>query len=137
MEEASTASCAEVLLSSWISRFGVPDSIITDRDPAFLSELWVSLACLMVTTLHSTTAYNPAANGMVERVHRSLKAALMACCTDDRWKEQLSWVLLVSAPHRRQMAMPPLLRKSKGRHWPSPEDSSCLRLMVLTHPSQG
>ncbi|XP_066964202.1 uncharacterized protein [Macrobrachium rosenbergii] len=39
-------------------------------------------------------AYNPAANGMVERAHRSLKAALMACCTDERWKEQLPWVLL-------------------------------------------
>ncbi|XP_066956260.1 uncharacterized protein [Macrobrachium rosenbergii] len=85
MEEASTASCAEVLLSSWISCFGVPDSITTDRgstasprldrDPAFLSELWVSLACLMGTTLHSTTAYHPAVNGMVVRAHRSLKAA--------------------------------------------------------------
>ncbi|XP_066968139.1 uncharacterized protein [Macrobrachium rosenbergii] len=94
MDEASTTSCAEALLSSWISRFGVPDSITTDRGPAFLSELWVSLACLMGITLHSTTAYNPAANSMVERAHRSLKAALMALCTDEKWKEQLPWVLL-------------------------------------------
>ncbi|XP_066964198.1 uncharacterized protein [Macrobrachium rosenbergii] len=94
MEEASTASCAEALLSSWISCFGVPDIITTNRGPSFLSELWVSLACLMGTTLHSEMAYNPAANGMVERVHCSLKAALMACCTDERWKEQLPWVLL-------------------------------------------
>ncbi|XP_066940985.1 uncharacterized protein [Macrobrachium rosenbergii] len=48
----------------------------------------------MGTTLHSTTAYNPAVNGIVERAHRSLKAALMARCTDERWKEQLPWVLL-------------------------------------------
>ncbi|XP_066976808.1 uncharacterized protein [Macrobrachium rosenbergii] len=41
-----------------------------------------------------TATYNPTANGMVERVHRSLKAALMACCTDKRWREQLPWVLL-------------------------------------------
>ncbi|XP_066947168.1 uncharacterized protein [Macrobrachium rosenbergii] len=34
-------------------------------------------------------AYNPAANGMVERAHRLLKAALMACCTNDNWKAQL------------------------------------------------
>ncbi|XP_066937051.1 uncharacterized protein [Macrobrachium rosenbergii] len=94
MEEASTVSCTEALLSSWISRFGVPDSITTDRGPAFLSELWVSLARLMGTTLHSTTAYNPSVNGMVERAHCSRKAALMARCTDERWKEQLSWVLL-------------------------------------------
>ncbi|XP_066984721.1 uncharacterized protein [Macrobrachium rosenbergii] len=39
-------------------------------------------------------AYNPAVNGMVKRAHRSLKATLMACCTDERWKEHLPWVLL-------------------------------------------
>ncbi|XP_066960717.1 uncharacterized protein [Macrobrachium rosenbergii] len=94
MEEASTASCAEALLSSWISHVGVPDSITTDRGSAFLSELWVSLACLMGTTLHSMMAYNPTANGMVERTHCSLKAALMPCCTDKNWRAQLPWVLL-------------------------------------------
>ncbi|XP_066980126.1 uncharacterized protein [Macrobrachium rosenbergii] len=109
MEEASTASCAEALLSSWISHFGVPDSITTDRGPAFLSELWVSLACLMGIALHSTTAYNPAANGMVERAHCSLTAALVARCTDERWKEQLPWVLLADGadtplPRLRELA---------------------------------
>ncbi|XP_066962331.1 uncharacterized protein [Macrobrachium rosenbergii] len=94
MEEASTSSCTEALLSSWISRFGVPDSITADRNPAFLLELWVSLARLIGTTLYSTTACNPAANGMVERVHRSLKEALIARCTNESWKEQLPWVLL-------------------------------------------
>ncbi|XP_066941044.1 uncharacterized protein [Macrobrachium rosenbergii] len=64
------------------------------QGPAFLSELWVSLACLIGTTLHSTMAYNHTVNGMVERAHCSLKAALMARCTDEKWKEQLPWVLL-------------------------------------------
>ncbi|XP_066956259.1 uncharacterized protein [Macrobrachium rosenbergii] len=108
MEEASTASCAEALLSSWISQFGVPDSITMDRGSAFLSELWVSLACQMGTTLLSTTAYNPAANDMVERAHCSLKPALMARCTDKNWSTQLPWVLLgLRTPHRGQMAIYP------------------------------
>lgn len=94
MTEASTSACAEALLSSWISCFGVPDSIPKDRGPAFLLELWVALARLMGTTLHSTMAYNPTVNGMVERAHHSLKAALMARCIDDNWKAQLPWVLL-------------------------------------------
>ncbi|XP_068203630.1 uncharacterized protein [Palaemon carinicauda] len=79
---------------SWVSRFSVPDDITTDRGPAFLSEIWFALANLMGTTLHSTTAYNPAANGMVERTHRALKAFLMASCTDGYWKSRLIWVLL-------------------------------------------
>ncbi|XP_064101737.1 protein NYNRIN-like [Macrobrachium nipponense] len=94
LSEATTKACAEALLASWISRFGVPDDITTDRGPVFLSELWTALARLMGTSLHATTAYNPAANGMVERVHRSLKASLMARCTGEDWKSQLPWVLL-------------------------------------------
>ncbi|XP_066956321.1 uncharacterized protein [Macrobrachium rosenbergii] len=39
-------------------------------------------------------AYNPTANGMVERAHRSLKAALMTHRINDNWKAQLPWVLL-------------------------------------------
>ena len=94
MTEASSSACAQALLTSWISCFGVPDDITMDRGPSFISELWSSLARLMGTNLHSTTAYNPAANGMVERCHRSLKAALMARCSDENWFHQLPWVLL-------------------------------------------
>ncbi|XP_064120766.1 uncharacterized protein LOC135225365 [Macrobrachium nipponense] len=48
----------------------------------------------MGTSLHATTAYIPAANGMVERVHRSIKASLMARCTCENWESQLPWDLL-------------------------------------------
>ncbi|XP_066958435.1 uncharacterized protein [Macrobrachium rosenbergii] len=94
MEEATASACAEALLSSWISRFGAADHITMDRVPAFLSELWTALARLLGTTHHSTTAYNPVANRLVERFHRSLKASLMARCTAENWKYQLPWVLL-------------------------------------------
>ncbi|XP_064117874.1 uncharacterized protein LOC135223342 [Macrobrachium nipponense] len=94
MLEATTRACAEVLLASWLSRFGVPDEVTTDRGPVFLSELWTALARLMGTSLHATTAYNPTANGLVERVHQLLKASLMARCTSEDWKSQLPWVLL-------------------------------------------
>ncbi|XP_066958684.1 uncharacterized protein [Macrobrachium rosenbergii] len=69
-------------------------------------------------------AYNLTANGMVERAHRSLKAALMAHCTDERWKEQLLWVLLGLRTAQKQMATLPLLRKPTRKHWLYPENSS-------------
>ena len=94
MSEASTSTCAEALLSNWVSRFGVPDDITTDRGSTFISELWAALANLMGTKLHNTTAYNSEANGIVERAHRTLKAALMARCTNEHWKAQFPWVLL-------------------------------------------
>ncbi|XP_064081902.1 uncharacterized protein LOC135198263 [Macrobrachium nipponense] len=61
MTEATTQACAEAPLSSWISRFGVPDDIRTDRGAAFLSDLWATLARLMGTLHHKTISYNPAA----------------------------------------------------------------------------
>ncbi|XP_064088297.1 uncharacterized protein LOC135202764 [Macrobrachium nipponense] len=45
-------------------------------------------------TSHHRTAYNPTANGIVERFHHSLKASLMASCAGNNWKMQLPWVLL-------------------------------------------
>ncbi|XP_068202857.1 uncharacterized protein [Palaemon carinicauda] len=94
MSEATTHACAEALLSGWISCFSVPQDITLDRGSAFMSEICLSLANLMRPTLHSTTAYNPAANGMVERTLGTLKAALMARCMDELWKAKLPWVVL-------------------------------------------
>ena len=39
------------------------------------------------------TAFHPAANDLVERMHRSLKAAIM-CQTQERWTDALPLVLL-------------------------------------------
>ena len=77
MEDASARSCATAFLSSWVSRFGTPDIVTSDRGSVFLSEFWKSLGDLMGTRLYHTTAYNPSGNGLVEIVHRTLKQALM------------------------------------------------------------
>lgn len=94
MTGCTAQDCAQALLSGWISRFGVPDDITSDRGSAFTSQLWTSLGRLLGSTVHHTTAYNPAANGMAERTHRTLKASLMARCTGADWHAQLPWVLL-------------------------------------------
>ncbi|XP_068240192.1 uncharacterized protein [Palaemon carinicauda] len=94
MSEATIPACAEPLLSSWISRYDVPDDITMDQGFAFLSEIWLSLANLMGMTLHSTTAHNRTSNGMVKRTHRTVTAALMARCTGEHCKAQLPWIFL-------------------------------------------
>ena len=94
MTGATAQDCAEALLHGWIARFGVPDDITSDKGTAFTSQLWTALSQLMGTTVHHTTAYNPAANGMAERTHRTLKAALMARCTGPDWNAQLPCELL-------------------------------------------
>ena len=92
--EANAASCAYALLDRWISRFGVPHDITSDRGSTFISGLWKSLANIMGSRIHFTTAYNPESNGIVERLHRTLKQSLIARCASTNWYHQLPWILL-------------------------------------------
>ena len=94
MVDASTDSCVSALIDAWISRFGLPENITSDRGSVFTSALWTQLAQRLGISTTTTTAYNPEANGIVERLHRTLKAALMSRCTSDKWKTELPWVLL-------------------------------------------
>ncbi|XP_076044822.1 uncharacterized protein LOC143027422 [Oratosquilla oratoria] len=54
----------------------------------------ISQKFLLGTSVHHTTAYNLDANGMVERFHRTLKAALISRFNNVNWNTQLPWILL-------------------------------------------
>jgi cleavage and polyadenylation specificity factor subunit 1 len=84
---------ARAILTGWISRFGCPQTITTDQERQFKSQLFRSLAKLCGIQLSRTTAHHPAANGLAERFHRTLKAAIMRHA-DQQWTEALPLVLL-------------------------------------------
>jgi cleavage and polyadenylation specificity factor subunit 1 len=88
---------ARALLTGWISRFGCPQTIAADQGRQFESQLFHSLAKLCGIQLSGTTAYHPAANGLVVRFHRTLKGAIM-CHADQHWTEALPLVLLGIRP---------------------------------------
>ena len=94
LNDTAAAVCAQALVSNWIARFGIPVDMSSDRGPQFTSQLWSSVAQLLGTQLHHTTAYHPQSNGLVERFHRHLKAALKARLTGPNWLNELPWVLL-------------------------------------------
>ncbi|XP_064093808.1 uncharacterized protein LOC135206315 [Macrobrachium nipponense] len=94
MMYASAAARASAFLSSWVSRFHIPNHITSNRDTTFTLQLWTSLNRFLCTHLHHTTAYHPKFNGMIERLHRTLKAALLSRCNFSTWYSQLPRVLL-------------------------------------------
>ena len=94
LQDITTPTVAHAFVSGWIARFGVPSTITTDRGSQFESNLWQQLMHLLGSVRIRTTAYHPAANGLVERFHRQLKAGLMTHAPQTQWIDALPLVLL-------------------------------------------
>jgi hypothetical protein len=56
--------------------FSLPDKIISDRDPCFVSNLFQELGKLLGVKLAMSTAYHPQTDGETERVNQELKIYL-------------------------------------------------------------
>ena len=94
LASTSATDCAAALFSGWIARFGVPDTITSDRGPQFTSSVWAALCKLLNISHVQTTAYHPCANGLVERLHRRMKDALRARAAGPSWYSHLPWIML-------------------------------------------
>ncbi|KAL9450635.1 hypothetical protein AB3S75_012375 [Citrus x aurantiifolia] len=72
---------------------GFPSSIISDRDPIFMSNFWQKLFELSGTTLRHSTAYHPQTDGQIEVVNRGLEQYLRAFTQDkpQSWSSLLGW----------------------------------------------
>jgi transposase InsO family protein len=92
--ETSGVACTKASTFTWISRFGVPETITSDHGLQFTSSLWLQF-CEMLNISHKqTTAYHPDSNGTVKRLHRRLKNALCTRTAAATWSEELPFVLL-------------------------------------------
>lgn len=90
--EITAASVAEAFIRIWISRYGVPLFVVTDRGSQFESELFLELSKLVGFHRLRTTAYHAQTNGILERTHRVIKTAIMA--RKQEWLYALPIVLL-------------------------------------------
>ncbi|GBN81465.1 Transposon Ty3-I Gag-Pol polyprotein [Araneus ventricosus] len=85
LDNISADTVAKAFYSNWIARFGTPHKLITDRGTQFRSETLQTLSKICGIKMQHATAYHPACNGKVERLHRTLKTALKA-------HNNLSWI---------------------------------------------
>jgi hypothetical protein len=94
LSDTSAAACAKALTFTWISRFGVPETITSDRGPQLTSNLWFKVCEMLHISHRQKTAYHHESNGAVERLHHRLKEALCARAAAATWSDELPFVLL-------------------------------------------
>ncbi|GAB2298214.1 hypothetical protein Dimus_038521 [Dionaea muscipula] len=70
---------------------GAPVTIVSDRDPRFVSKFWGALHREFGTRLSFSTAYHPQTDGQSERTIQTLEDMLRACALDWRgnWDDHL------------------------------------------------
>ncbi|MCI09458.1 hypothetical protein A2U01_0030544, partial [Trifolium medium] len=74
----TASKVAEVFVSLVVRHHGYPRSIVSDRDPVFISNFWHKLFELSGTKLAMSSVYHPQTDGQSEVVNRGLEQYLRA-----------------------------------------------------------
>ena len=78
LSDIYAATCARAFVYHCASCHGMSSTLTSDRGRRFVSELWTKTASLLGTSTNTTTSYHPQANGLVERMHRTMISDLNA-----------------------------------------------------------
>ena len=100
VKSLTAAETAHTIFTNWIKVFGIPEIIQTDNSTSFTdtrgspNEVIAELCRLLGTKLKVITAYNPTANGRVERRHRDLGRWLTSY--EDKLVDDRSFTLILA-----------------------------------------
>ena len=82
---------ADLFVTRVVTRFGMPASIVSDRDPRFTSTFWTHTCKLFGTKQKMSSAFHPQTDGQTERMNRLLEETLRHYVNDN----QSNWVNLL------------------------------------------
>jgi transposase InsO family protein len=92
----TASKTAKLLIDNVFKLHGLPQSIISDRDPRFTANVWQELFKAWGTDLKMSSSYHPQTNAQSERLHRVLEAGLRAY-TQRTKKDWAVWLPMVEA----------------------------------------
>jgi hypothetical protein len=87
----STETVAQAFFSDIVRLHGVPQSMVSDREPVFMPNFWRELMRLLGTKLHMTTAFHPQSDVQSEAANRVI-IMYLRCLTGDRPRQWLRWL---------------------------------------------
>ena len=69
---SNASKVAKIFFNEIVKLYGLPKTIVSDRDVKFMSYFWKALWYMMGTKLKFSTTYHPQIDGQTEVVNRSL-----------------------------------------------------------------
>ncbi|POM66329.1 Pol protein [Phytophthora palmivora] len=93
-DKVTGKQAAQLFLDSVFCYHGLPETIVSDRDPRFTGAFWDTLFQLLGTKLTMSTADHPQTDDQTERVNRVLEDTLRSICAEAprSWSDQLPMV---------------------------------------------
>jgi hypothetical protein len=93
-KQITTKQTVNLFFQYVLVHFGLPTSIISDRDTRFLGDFWTSLWRMMDTKLKRSTAFHPQTDGRTEVVNRTMVLLLQGYCSKHPkvWDEHIPYV---------------------------------------------
>jgi hypothetical protein len=93
-KQVTTEKMAQMFFQHVWVHFGLPKSIISDRDSRFIGNFWSSLWALMDTKLKKSIAFHPQTNGQTEVVNRTVVHLLRGYFSKHPklWDEHLHYI---------------------------------------------
>ena len=71
---------AEIYFQNVWVHFGLPTSIVSDRDSRFIANFWSNLWRMMDTKLKKSTAFHPQTDGQTKVANRTIVHLLRGYC---------------------------------------------------------
>jgi transposase InsO family protein len=84
-------SVAHAFFTDIVRLHGVPQSIVSDRDPVFTSAFWQELMRLTGMKLYMSSAFHPQTDSQTEAANRVI-VMYLRCFTSDRPRQWLRWL---------------------------------------------
>ncbi len=89
----SALETAESLFQHIFRNFSLPEDIVSDRGPQFISRVWRGFVRLLGVSVSLSSGYHPQTNGQTERKIQEIGRYLRAYCHErqDSWSQYLPW----------------------------------------------
>ncbi|KAK3567133.1 hypothetical protein QTP86_010433 [Hemibagrus guttatus] len=84
---------AELMFNHVFWYFGIPEDIVSDQGPQFVSRVWRAFFTCLGVAVNLSSGYHPQTNGQTERKIQAISRYLRTFCHghQDSWSQYLGW----------------------------------------------